>query len=326
MSTIMKVISAIGVLGGFGLVFGAGLALAAKKFAVEKDPRLDAIMEVLPGANCGGCGYAGCAAYGDAVLKGDPLNRCPVGGASLVEKLSQIMGTAGEVAEKQVATVYCKGGKAECGPRFRYEGIGTCQAAQLVGGGDKMCTYGCMGYGDCFRACPFGAITMDENGLPLIDEEKCTGCEKCVAACPRSIISMRPAKSSVVIRCRSQQKGVEVRKTCKTGCIACGLCVKACPFDAITIENNLAVIDHHKCRNCGLCVAKCPTKVIVGQLEGKPKAVIGDGCIGCTICKKACPVGAISGELKQPHSVQAEACVSCGVCAEKCPKKVIELK
>lgn len=326
MSNITSIISAVGALGGFGLVFGAGLAFAAKKFEVETDPRLPAVMEVLPGANCGACGFPGCGGYADALIKGGATNRCPVGGAELVEKLAGILGVSSEAGERQVATVYCKGGKAECVPRFRYSGIQTCQGAQMVGGGDKSCTFGCLGYGDCYRKCPFGAISMDENGLPVIDEEKCTGCEQCVAVCPRKVIRMRPAKGRVAVRCLSQAKGVEVRKTCKTGCIACSLCVKACPFGAITVENNLATIDHSKCRNCGLCVAKCPTKAIVGQLENRPKAVIGNGCIGCTICKKVCPVGAIAGELKQMHQVQAEQCVSCGVCAEKCPKKVIELR
>jgi RnfABCDGE-type electron transport complex B subunit len=326
MSNIAIILGAVGALGGFGLIFGSGLAFAAKKFEVETDPRLPTIMEVLPGANCGACGYPGCSGYADALIKGAATNRCPVGGAELTDKLAGILGVAAEASEKQVATVLCKGGKAECGPRFQYAGIQTCQAAQMVGGGDKSCTYGCLGYGDCFRKCPFGAISMDENGLPVIDEEKCTGCEQCVAVCPRKVIRMRPAKSLVTVRCLSQAKGVEVRKTCKTGCIACSLCVKACPFDAITVQNNVAIIDHSLCRNCGLCIAKCPTKVIVGQLDGRPQASIGEGCIGCTICKKVCPVGAITGELKQAHQVQTEQCVSCGLCAEKCPKKVITMK
>ncbi|NLY53344.1 MAG: RnfABCDGE type electron transport complex subunit B [Firmicutes bacterium] len=327
MGIFTTIASAVAVLGGFGLIFGAGLAFAAKKFVVEVDPKAEEILTALPGANCGACGFPGCSGYADAILQGAAIDRCPVGGASLVEKLAEIMGVeASASGARPVATVYCRGGEAECGKRWRYEGVETCEAAQTIGGGDKQCTYGCLGYGDCFRACPFDAINMNDNGLPVIDEEKCTGCEKCVVACPRGVIGMRPNTALVQVRCLSEDRGAAVRKICTTGCIGCGLCAKACPFDAITVENNLASIDYSKCRNCGLCVAKCPTKAIVGQLEGRPKACIGEDCIGCTICKKACPVDAISGELKSPHRVDPAKCVSCGLCVEKCPKNTITMQ
>lgn len=323
----IQVISALGILGGFGILFGALLAYASQKFAVETDPRTEALLSILPGANCGACGYPGCSGYAGAIVGGAATNLCPVGGAAVAEKVAAVMGaTADTSSVRQVATVYCRGGKAECGTRFQYDGVQTCQAAQAIGGGDKLCSYGCLGYGDCFRSCPFDAISMDDNGLPVIDEAKCTGCRQCVLACPRDIIDMRPESALVQVRCLSQAKGKEVRATCSTGCIACGLCVKACPFDAIHVTDNLASIDYDKCRNCGLCVAKCPTKCIVGLLENRPKAVIGDDCIGCTICKKACPVGAISGELKARHKVDPEKCVSCELCVEKCPKKTITME
>ncbi len=327
MSNLIMIAKAVGVLGGFGLLFGAVLAYASKKFAVEVDPRAEELLAILPGANCGGCGYPGCSGYADAILQGAPTNSCPVGGATVAEKIAAVMGVAVDTsAIRQVATVYCRGGKEECGKRFQYTGVQTCRAAQAVGGGDKLCTFGCLGYGDCLRACPFDAISMGDNGLPVIDEAKCTGCEQCVLACPRKITALRPVDALVQVRCLSEAKGKDVRAICSTGCIGCGLCMKACPFDAITLENNLARIDYSKCRKCGLCVTKCPTKAIVGQLEARPKAIIGDDCVGCSICKKACPVGAIEGELKAKHRVDHDKCVGCGLCAEKCPKHTINMQ
>ena len=326
MNSLLAFLAAVITLGGFGLLFGLGLAFASKKFAVPVDPRLEEIVTALPGANCGGCGYPGCVAYAEGILEGAELTLCPVGGAAVAARLAEIMGAGDvEVKEKLVATVYCQGDKEACGSRHQYAGVQTCSAAQAVGGGDKACSFGCLGYGDCAAVCPFDAITMSEDRLPIIDEEKCQSCEKCVAACPRNIIGMRPESNRVQVRCLSTDKGAVVRKICQIGCIGCGICARVCPFDAITVENNLATIDPAKCRNCGLCVPKCPTHAIYGDLEGRPKAVIGDGCVGCTLCKRVCPVGAIEGELKSPHKVIADKCVGCGACVEKCPQKVITL-
>ena len=325
---VRSVLIALGSLGGFGLVFGAGLAVASKVLAVEKDPKVDEVMAVLPGANCGGCGYPGCSAYAEAVaLNGAAINLCPPGGAQLKEDLARIMGVdAGASEERLVATPYCNGGCEDTAERFEYKGIQDCHAAHAMLGGQKSCQYSCLGFGTCVQLCPFDAITMNEDHIPVVDVEKCTACGKCITGCPRNIFSLRPESKLVHILCRSHDKGAEVRKKCKVGCIACSICVKTCPFDAISMDNNLAVIDYDKCRNCGLCVEKCPTKTIHGDLNDRPKAYVDEGCIGCTICKKVCPVGAVSGELKQVHSIDKDKCISCSLCAEKCPRKVINMR
>ncbi|NLG79526.1 MAG: RnfABCDGE type electron transport complex subunit B [Firmicutes bacterium] len=252
-------------LGLMGAVFGLALALAAKRFAIEQNPRQDRIAEVLPGANCGGCGFPGCSGLAAAIVAGKaPVDGCPVGGAAVAAKVAAIMGVeAGAAKQRKVARVLCQGGPDNCGSRFVYDGLSDCKAAQLVGGGAKACAYGCLGLGSCVAACSFDALHMGPDGLPVVDEEGCTSCGRCVAACPRGIIQLVPASQSVTVLCRSCARGAEVRKTCKVGCIGCGLCVKACPTGAITIENNLAVIDPAKCDACGRCVEKCPTKCIV---------------------------------------------------------------
>jgi len=252
-------------LGLMGAVFGLALALAAKRFAIEQNPRQDRIAEVLPGANCGGCGFPGCSGLAAAIVAGKaPVDGCPVGGAAVAAKVAAIMGgEAGAAKQRKVARVLCQGGPDNCGSRFVYDGLSDCKAAQLVGGGAKACAYGCLGLGSCVAACSFDALHMGPDGLPVVDEEGCTSCGRCVAACPRGIIQLVPASQSVTVLCRSCARGAEVRKTCKVGCIGCGLCVKACPTGAITIENNLAVIDPAKCDACGRCVEKCPTKCIV---------------------------------------------------------------
>lgn len=252
-------------LGLMGTVFGLALALAAKKFAIEQDPRQDTITGVLPGANCGGCGYPGCSGLAGAIVADKaPVDACPVGGPRVAAKVAAIMGVeAGAARERKVARVFCQGGHDKCGSRFAYDGLADCKAANLVGGGPKACTYGCLGLGSCVSACTFDALYMGPDGLPVVDEEECTACGMCVSACPRGIIELVPVSQRVTVLCKSLAKGVDVRKTCKVGCIGCGLCVKACPAQAITMENNLAVIDPAKCDACGKCVEKCPTKCIV---------------------------------------------------------------
>ncbi len=257
-----EIISAVLVVGITGLIFGCILAIASVIFAVKKDERIDKIAEVLPGANCGACGMAGCSAYAAAIVEsGAAINLCSVGKAAVAEKIAGIMGTeAGEVEEK-VAKVLCQGTCENATDKYIYEGVADCRAAQRLAGGAKECAYGCLGLGTCVKACMFDAIKI-ENGIAVVDEEKCTGCGKCREACPKNVIELVPKSAKAVVLCKNKDKGAAVNKYCKTGCIACRICEKNCEFGAITVNDNCATIDYEKCTGCGVCAEKCPKKVI----------------------------------------------------------------
>ncbi len=313
-------------LAGLGTVFGTGLAFAAKRFAVEIDPRVEKVKDVLAHAHCGACGYAGCEQYAEAVVKNQdvPPNLCTPAGARGAEAVALITGKKAEAREPQFARIMCQGGHSKSLKRFKYEGVGDCRAAVLAGGGDKSCAFGCLGYGTCSRACPFGAITMSEDGLPVVDITKCTGCRKCEQACPKKVIEVLPASRQVLVSCHSKDKGIDTKKNCQVGCIACGKCVKVCPFDAPSVSNNLSRIDLAKCKVCGLCVSPCPTSAIVDFIPKRSKAFVMDNCIGCQICSKVCPVDAPSGELKKKHTIDQNRCIGCGICTAKCPVQAID--
>lgn len=251
-------------MGGIGAVFGAGLAFAAKKFSVKTDPKVEAVRDVLPGANCGACGFAGCQGYAEAVVKDPNLSPglCAPGKADVAALVARITGKVAPEVVPTVAKVFCRGGECNSRRRFEYEGVKDCRAAILVAGGDKTCQYGCLGYGTCAKACPFGAITMAADNLPVIDRDKCTACGVCVAACPKSIIHLTPADKMVHILCSSHDKGPAVKKACEIGCIGCGLCAKGCPEGAIAMDNNLAMMDYAKCTHCEACVLLCPQRTI----------------------------------------------------------------
>lgn len=258
------VIYSVLVLGILGAVFGLVLAFAAKKFAVEVDERQEAIMGVLPGANCGGCGFPGCNGYAAAVVAGKaPVNACAAGGAAVATQVAEIMGVSAGESVKKIAQVYCTGGGCDH-LKYDYVGIQDCLAAsRVLGGGALSCKYGCLGLGTCVSVCPFDAIHI-VDGVAKVDDEKCVACGKCVAICPRHIIELTPRKTKkyVAIPCSSKDKGPDTRNNCKDGCIACGICVKACPKEAITIVDNRARIDYDKCIGCGICAQKCPRKLI----------------------------------------------------------------
>ncbi len=256
------------VLGVLGIIFGAILAFASKVFAVEKDPREEAIVEILPGANCGGCGYPGCGGYANAVVKGiAPVNSCSPGGADLAVKIGEIMGVEAEVGARKIAQVQCSG-KGCDKLRYEYVGLQDCRAMARVSSGPLQCSYACLGGGTCEEACQFNAIHV-VDGVAVVDKDECVACNKCVEVCPRNIIKLVPLKTKkyVVLPCSSQDKGAVARKACDNGCIGCSLCVKACPKDAITVENFLAKIDYDKCIGCGLCSRACPRQLIT--VDGK---------------------------------------------------------
>lgn len=315
-------------MGAISVVASFGLGVAAKKFAVEIDPKVQEIDSALPHANCGACGYAGCAGFATAVATGQaPVSGCPPGGAAAAKKIAAIMGVdAPEMPERMLARVYCLGGHQEAVEKFEYHGVQDCNAAILVAGGSKSCVYGCLGLASCVRACPFDAMYMSENGLPVVIDEQCTGCGLCIPPCPKNLIELVPENKDVHIFCRSLDKGSDTRKVCSTGCTACLKCEKVCPYNAITIDSFLARIDYSRCTNCGLCVPVCPTNIISDLIPVREVAYIHDDCIGCLICKKVCPVDAITGESKQLHIVDSVMCVGCTICADKCPPKVIEMR
>jgi Na+-translocating ferredoxin:NAD+ oxidoreductase RNF subunit RnfB len=247
-----------------GFVFAVILTIASKVFYVPVDETVTDLTAALPGANCGGCGFAGCSDYANA-LAADPEgvgpNKCPVGGADVAAKLASILGIEAGSTEPQVAVVMCNGNSANAKSFAEYQGPLTCSAAATLFGGNNACKYGCLGLGDCTRACNFGAIKVCD-GVAVVARELCTGCGACASTCPKHIIRIAPAKNKVVVQCSNTDKGAQTRKACSVGCIGCGKCQKVCKFEAITIENNLAKIDPDKCKNCGLCSKECPTHAI----------------------------------------------------------------
>lgn len=262
--SISGILTAGAVVGIVGLIIGILLGIAAKAFHVEVDEREIMVRDLLPGNNCGGCGYAGCDGLAKAIAAGEaPVNGCPVAGGEIHAKIGEVMGKTAEASERKVAFVRCNGSCDKTSTKFNYHGITDCKKAVMVPGhGDKVCNYGCLGYGSCVRACAFDAIHV-VNGIAVVDQEKCVACGKCIEACPNNLVEFVPVSADYKVKCASKDKGKDVMAGCSVGCIGCMKCTKVCESDAITVENNLAHIDYSKCTRCGKCADVCPRKIIL---------------------------------------------------------------
>lgn len=259
------IIYTIAVALAIGFLLGILLGLFQKIFAVKVDPKVQAVREALSGANCGGCGYAGCDAFAEAVVAGDaPANGCVAGGSAVSEKVSAVMGVSAGGAEKKVAFLACNGTKDCAKDKGEYEGVKTCAAAQLTMNGTKLCAFGCIGYGDCVEACPFDALSMGADGLPKVDSSKCVGCGKCAKTCPKHLFSLIDAGTKgAIARCSNHSDNKsQIKKDCSVGCFKCGICSKKCPLGCIDITSGIPKIDYNQCVGCGVCVESCPDKVL----------------------------------------------------------------
>jgi electron transport complex protein RnfB len=245
-----------------GGVLGIALSFAAKFLAVNEDERISQIAEILPGANCGGCGRAGCAALADAIVKGEasPSN-CSALDPEGLEKISEIMGIKAEAKTRMVAHIMCSGTCSVAKKKYIYEGVHDCVAAEKLAGGDKLCPNGCMGLGTCAANCKFDAISV-VDGCAVVDRSLCRACGMCVAACPKKLIKLIPYDSVYAVSCTCTESGAVTRKSCDVGCIGCKICEKNCEFEAIKVDKGLAKIDYNLCTSCGKCADNCPRKII----------------------------------------------------------------
>ena len=260
----MSIVFAVISLGILGLIFGCGLAYASKRFATERG-LVDEIADLLPNANCGACGFPGCRGYAEALATGEAeVTQCPVGGERLARQIAELLGVEVGEMEPYVAVVQCRGGKGKAGENVIYDGIEDCRAAHMISGGPKACVYGCLGLGSCVRACPYDAIYMGEEGLPVVIEEKCVGCGKCVEACPRGITKLIPLRQKVYLGCVSKDRAKEVKKVCSVGCIACKLCAnpKVTPSGTVEIVDNLPVFGPDW-EDFEVAVERCPNSCFV---------------------------------------------------------------
>ncbi|MDL2308273.1 RnfABCDGE type electron transport complex subunit B [Bacteroidales bacterium OttesenSCG-928-B11] len=267
--SISIILLAAAVLGAIAIIAAVILYFVSKAFRVIEDPRIDEVADLLPAANCGGCGFAGCRNFAEAIVKAGSMEglNCPAGGESVVNAVAAVLGLEAVLGEPQIAVVRCQGSCEFAPAKSHYEGAPSCSFANSLFVGESACPNGCLGLGDCVRSCNFDAIYIDDmTKLPVIDNEKCVACGACVKACPRMLVELRNKGKKdrrIFVSCRNTEKGAAAKRNCSVACIGCGKCLKACAFEAITLKNNLAYIDSDKCKLCRKCVAECPTGAIV---------------------------------------------------------------
>lgn len=260
--TLINIAVPVAVMAALGVAFGAALALALKVFGVKSDEAITRILSLLPGVNCGACGKPGCASFAEALAKGEVMPAgCVVSSEEARKSIAKLLGLDHSQKVRTTATVLCNGG-VRAVDKYAYRGIRSCKAASLLFGGHKVCSFGCLGLGDCVDVCPFDAIKMGSDGLPVVDEAKCTSCGNCVKACPKSLYVLLPVSVKYYVKCSSKDPGGMTAKACRSGCIACMKCEKACPSLAAKVESNLSRIDPIRCQNIGKCFEVCPTKVV----------------------------------------------------------------
>ncbi len=311
-----------------GLFFGIVLSIGAKVFHVHVDERIKQLEAVLPSANCGACGFAGCAAFADGLVRGTAkANGCLPGGAEVAHKVAQLLGVDADHLEEMVAAVHCKGGDNEATIRAKYDGIHDCHGAVLISNGSKECQYGCLGLSSCVAVCEFDAIHINANGIAEVDPEKCTGCTACVASCPRFLIDMMPKSQKIFLGCNTKDRGAKVKKYCSVGCTGCTLCVKAASHpDSIKMVNNLPVLSFTTGENFLPSAYKCPSDCFVDTVVARPKAHINVKCTGCGDCVPVCPVpNTITGIIGGRHTINKDTCIGCGLCLPVCEPSAIAL-
>lgn len=326
---LITVVSSVVVLGLFGFVFGAILAYAAQIFAVEVDPRVEGIVGCLPGANCGSCGSAGCFSFAEGVVAGTQKpSGCLPGGKDVATRIGEIMGCAVEELTPMRAVANCKGGHQEARQKFEYMGVEDCRAALLLSGGNKACEYGCLGFGSCVKACQFQAITMGENGLPIVYPELCTGCGLCVKACPRNVMSLIPKTQKIYLGCVNPEKGKAVKEVCDVGCIACGICANKNnnPSGDIVMEGGLPQVSYQDDLRIIPGATRCPSHSFVIGVTYPPVEYKSEKCNGCEgkpkpLCVKICPAkNCLTFDSEQKKAVyDSSLCVGCELCISECP-------